>query len=163
MKALGRTWLLALSALMLISAHSFAQSNPVKLNVAVQEFQPVGASEPEAMAITDRLREELVRIGKMTIVDRDKMADILKTQADQQAACSGGPANCAVKIGKILGVRMMISGKVIKFAKDAWQVSATMVDVETAQTVKAETVRYRGDVISLTDKAMPELATKLGG
>ena len=85
-----------------------------------------------------------------------------KTQADAQAACTGSPASCAIKIGKILGVRMMISGKVIKFGQDAWQVSATMVDVETAQTVKAETVRYRGDVISLTDKAMPELANKLG-
>ena len=152
----------ALCVLGLWAALANAQSNPAKLNVAVQEFQPVGATDVEAQAITDRLREELVRSGKMVMVDRSKMSEILNAQADQQAACSGGPSNCAVKIGKILGVRMMISGKVIKFGQDAWQVSATMVDVETAQTVKAETVRYRGDVISLSEKAMPELAAKLG-
>ena len=162
MRILGRMLALTLIGLALAAAHALAQSSPAKRNVAVQEFQAVGASAGEATAITDRLREEIVRAGKMVMVDRAKMSEILSAQADAQASCTGPAAQCAIKIGKILGVRLIISGKVIKFGQDAWQVSATLVDVETAQTLKAETVRYRGDVMALSDKAMPELAAKLG-
>lgn len=96
----------------------------------------------------------------MRVVDRSTMNEIFAAQAAKQAACTG-PA-CA-DIGKILGVQRMISGKVVKFDRDAWQISATLLDVESAQTLKAETVRQKGDVLSVLDKAIPILAAKLGG
>jgi hypothetical protein len=86
---------------------------------------------------------------------------ILEAQAQQFAAC-GDNAKCQANIGKLLSANRVISGKVTKFAADAWQVYATLVNVETGQTLKAESVRFRGDLPGLLDKPVLELAEKIG-
>ncbi len=154
--------LLAAASLLASAAPALPQGAP-KATVAVMELDALGATKDEASAITDRLREELLKSGRIAMVDRAKLADVLQVQADQQATCTGSAAQCALQVGKLLGVNKLVSGKVTKFGAEAWQISATLVDVETAQTLKAESVRFRGDILSLLDKAVPELATKLGG
>lgn len=152
--------LLAASTFLAAALAAQTQGAP-KASVAVMEFEPLGASKDEASAITDRLREELLKSGKINMVERAKIADVLAVQADQQATCTGSAAQCALAVGKLLGVNKLVSGKVTKFGADAWQIAATLVDVETAQTLKAETVRFRGDILSLLDKAIPDLAARL--
>jgi TolB-like protein len=151
--------LAALASLGACVGFAWAQA-PAKPQVAVLEFQAVGATPAESAAITDRLRQELLRAGKVKVVERAQMDALLAAKAEKQAACSG--PQCA-DTAKLLGVRFMISGKVVKFAADAWQVSATLVDVESAQTLKAESVREKGDIGSVLDKAIPVLAARLGG
>ena len=127
--------------------------------VAVMDLEAVGASKVEASAITDRLREELLKSGKFTLVDRSQMTAVLDEQALQQSGCT--TQECAVKVGKVLGVRKLISGKVTKISETGWVVNATVVDVETSETLRAESLRHRGDYFSLLDEAISGLALKL--
>jgi TolB-like protein len=135
-----------------------APPSPSKPVLAVTDWKGLGASEAEISAVTDRLREVLLQSGKATVVERDRMNELMAGQANAQAACTGPQCGSA---GKLLGVRYIVSGKVLKFGPDTWQVSATLVDVESAQTLKAETVRQKGDMASLLDRGIAELGTKI--
>jgi TolB-like protein len=127
--------------------------------VAVMDLEAVGASKVEASAITDRLREELLKSGRFTLVDRTQMSAVLDEQALQQSGCT--TQECAVQVGKVLGVHKLISGKVTKISDTAWLVNATVVDVETSETLRAESIRHRGDYFSMLDEAIVQLAAKI--
>ncbi|HKI99686.1 MAG TPA: kelch repeat-containing protein [bacterium] len=127
--------------------------------IAVMDLDGVGTTDVEQQAITDRLREMMLKTGRFTLVDRSQMKALLDEQALQQAGCTG--QECAVQVGQILGVRKIVTGKVVKLAPTAWQISAMMLNVETAETLRADSVRYQGDILSLLDKQVPILAEEL--
>ena len=127
--------------------------------VAVLDFEAVGASKVEADAMTDRLREELLKSGRFTLVDRTQMKAVLDEQALQQTGCTS--QECAVQVGKVLGVRKLVSGKITKLSDTQWLLSAQMVDVETSQTLRAESIRHQGDYFSMLDVGIVQLAAKL--
>lgn len=123
------------------------------------DFGRVGASKVEASAITDHLREELLRTGKFTLVDRSQMDSVLKEQAFQQTGCTD--QDCAVQVGRVLGITKRVTGRITKIGDAGWLVSAQMIDVETAETLRAESLRFRGDFFDLMDKIIGDLAGKL--
>jgi TolB-like protein len=136
------------------------QANGRKL-IAVLDLEAVGATKVEASAMTDRLREELLKTGNYTMVDRSQMEAVLNEQALQQAGCTS--QECAVQVGQVLGVREIVTGRVTKITEEQWLVSAQMIDVETAETLRAESLRHRGDFFTMMDVTIVTLATKLSG
>jgi Protein of unknown function (DUF3015)/Curli production assembly/transport component CsgG len=129
--------------------------------VAVMQFEAIGASKAEVTAAGDRLQESLLATGKFTVVDRQQIDNILKEQALQQTGCTS--TECAVQVGKILGVRRLILGRINGFDATHWFVSATMVDVETAQTLRTTSVRYEGTFFDLLGNGIPVLAARIAG
>jgi hypothetical protein len=129
--------------------------------IAVMDLQAVGASEVEAVALTERLREVLLKTRRFTLVDRSQMAAVLDEQALQQKGCT--EAECAVQVGRLLGVRKIVAGKAVKIDETTWLLSALMVDVETARTDRAESLRHQGNFFSLLDQRLPELGARLAG
>jgi hypothetical protein len=152
--------LLLSCAAWLLAAGVPAQAQNKEL-IAVLDLRPVGASDVEASAVTDRLREELLRTGRFTLVDRSQMDAVLGEQALQQAGCT--EQECAVQVGQLLGVRKIVAGKLTRISPELWQLSAIMVDVETAETVRAESIQHRGDFFGLLTAQVPPLAVKLTG
>jgi formylglycine-generating enzyme required for sulfatase activity len=129
--------------------------------VAVMDLAPQAARPEEALAITNQLRTQLLKTGKFILVDRSQMAAILDEQAFQQAGCTS--EECAVQVGKLLGVRKIISGSVTKLSEQLWQVSVLMLDVETAKTLRAETETYEGNLVTVIRAGVPDLAARLAG
>jgi formylglycine-generating enzyme required for sulfatase activity len=129
--------------------------------VAVMDLQPVEARPAEALAITNQLRTHLLKTGKFTLVDRSQMEEILKEQALQQTGCTS--EECAVQVGKLLGVRKIVAGSVTKLSDQLWQVSVLVLDVETAQTLQAETETYEGNLLTVIRGGVPDLAARLAG
>jgi len=127
--------------------------------IAVLDLVAVDASAAQAAAMTDRLREELLRSDKFQLVNRDQMEAILNEQAFQQTGCT--TSECAVQVGKVLGVRKMVSGRVVKIDDRHWLLTGTVTDVETAQTTISESVRFEGDYFSLLGEGIGALAAKL--
>jgi formylglycine-generating enzyme required for sulfatase activity len=127
--------------------------------VAIIEFATEGASKAEVAALTDRLQDLLLRSGKFTLVDRNQMDTILKEQALQQTGCTS--QECAVKVGKVLGVKKIVVGRIIKLSDTTWQVAAQLLDVETAETVQAVSLPHRGDFFSLLDQGTVNLTARL--
>jgi Curli production assembly/transport component CsgG len=132
-----------------------------KQAVAVLQFEGAGASDVEVSAATDRMQEELFALGKFTLVDRAQINEILKEQALQQTGCTS--TECAVKVGRILGVRVLVAGKVTRLDDKHWLIAASMIDAETAETLRSTSIQYEGDYFGLLRDGMPILAAKVAG
>jgi TolB-like protein len=132
---------------------------PEKELVAVLDFEAVNTDKVQASALTDKFREELLRSGRFTLVERAQMNQILDEQAFQQSGCTS--SDCAVKVGKVLGVRKIIAGKVTRLDDTLWLLSATMVDVETAETNRAESFQHEGNFRTLLSGGVGRLATQM--
>jgi Curli production assembly/transport component CsgG len=142
-------------------ASSPAEANAGKQLIAVLDLKPVGATDVQASAVTDRLREELLKTKRFTLVDRSQMQAVLNEQALQQTGCT--EQECAVQVGRILGVRKIVAGKVTKISDTQWQISAIVVDVETSETTEAESIQYQGPFFGLLSTQVPPLVAKLTG
>jgi Curli production assembly/transport component CsgG len=129
--------------------------------VAVMQFEAAGASAVEASAATDRMQEELFALGKYTLVDRAQINEILKEQAFQQTGCTS--TECAVRVGRILGVRVLATGKVTRLDETHWLISASMTDAETAETLRSTSIQYEGAYFDLLRDGMPILAARVAG
>ncbi|MCG6971492.1 MAG: CsgG/HfaB family protein [Gammaproteobacteria bacterium] len=117
MNHLFRAVVIGLSLLSL----SFVFVSPVaaKTRVAVMDFDnktPHGGWRIGRGA-SDMLATELVKLKKYSVIERDKLASILKEQ-DLGASGRIDPAT-AVKIGKVLGVDFIVTGSVTEYGQSS--------------------------------------------
>jgi TolB-like protein len=126
--------------------------------VAVLDFDALGASKIEASTITDQVREGLLSRAGYRIVDRAQMDKVMAEQALQQVGCTS--QECAVQVGKILGVRKLVTGKVTKVG-NLWVLTANLIDVESAETLKAVSVQSEGDFRAALTGGAAGLVAKL--
>jgi TolB-like protein len=103
----------------------------MKKTMAILDFQPKGTDKNSASIISDLFRDSLVSVQKFIVVDRSSMETILKEQNLQQAlGCSS--AECAVNVGKVLGVNSIIIGTLGKLG-NTYIISARMVNIENSK------------------------------
>lgn len=129
--------------------------------IAVLDLDVAGTTPVQAGAVTDRLREVMLRSGAFTLVDRSQLEAVLNEQALQQTGCTS--QECAVEVGRILGIRKIVAGKVTKLSEELWQLSTLMVDVETAETLRAETVIHEGNFVGLLRNGVMRMGERLSG
>ena len=139
----------------------FAQAGEEKELLAVLDFDIIAGSKPQAAALTNQLRAEMLKTGRVILVDRSQMEAILEEQAFQQMVCTS--QECAVQVGQILGIRKIVAGSLTKLTDNLWQVSVLLIDVETSVTLKAETITHDGDFRRLLLEGMAKVAELLTG
>jgi hypothetical protein len=122
------------------------EAAPEKPTAAVLDFQGLGITTMEAIALTQRLAGELVNTDAFILVERSQIEEILEEQGFQQSGCTS--AECAVEIGALLGVQKMISGSFGKVG-ETYTIEAKMFSVETGQTERAVNKTYKGEVDGL--------------
>jgi TolB-like protein len=145
-----------------LSAPAVAQRGEVaqrKELVAVLDLGILGGTQAQGAALTNQLRAELLRTGRVTLVDRSQLEAILDEQALQQSGCTS--TECAVDVGKILGIRQIVTGTLTKLDENLWQVSIQLIDVETTETIKAEVFTHEGNYVSLLSQGMTRVAKAL--
>ncbi|NOZ04716.1 MAG: hypothetical protein GXO92_09000 [FCB group bacterium] len=141
--------LLLTGILLIVPAFVTAQAeaeSAEKPTAAVLDFQGLGITNMEAVALTQRLAGELVNTGALIIVERNQIKEILEEQGFQQSGCT--TAECAVEIGALLGVQKMISGSFGKVG-ETYTIEAKMFSVATGQTERAVNKTYKGEVDGL--------------
>jgi TolB-like protein len=148
------SWIAASSAL-------GAEDIPARTVVAVIPFDSVGANQAQVSVATDRMQEELLATRRYTVVDRAQLDAILSEQALQQTGCIG--TECAVRVGRILGARKLITGKVTRLDETRWVLATSLIDVESGQTERAYSVQFDGDFLTLVREGTPILAAKIAG
>jgi hypothetical protein len=137
--------------------------------VAVLPFEQVGASAAEAAAATERLLDELLKSGRFVIVNR---AEIDTERTPSSKLWSQGPrrdllqSDCtqtwrALTTSRRLRVRKWICGTVSRLDDTHWVVAAKLVDLETAQTLRAPSVQHEGAFFDLLRIGIPSLAQRL--
>ena len=86
----------------------FSQEN--KPNIAVLDFEALAIKKMEAVTLTEKLRGELVKTRKFTVIERGQMDEILKEQEFQMSGCTS--QECVVEVGQLLNVQQMMIGSV---------------------------------------------------
>ncbi len=132
-----------------------------KTTYAVVNLKPGdGVSEGESELITDRLRTELFKTGKVSMMERNQMQDILKEQGFQQSGACTDEA-CLVEMGQMLGVKIMVIGSLGKLGS-MFMINIRAIDVQTAQVVKVVSVDVKGDIEEVVDH-LSKIAVKITG
>ena len=128
---------LTISLLMPICA--FAEFSKTK--IAVLDFQLQGENfdnKDMGTIVAEWFITAMVREGRFDVVERRMLEKIL---SEQKLAMSGIiDATSATQIGKLLGVKVIISGSVMKF-KEVTEINARIIDVESASIIAAENIK----------------------
>ena len=145
--------------LLLLPINTFAQIED-RPYIAVLDLEVKKGVPPEASALlSDRLRLELLKTKKFNVVDRENMDVILKEQGFQLADCT--TSECIVKVGQLLGVEKMVTGKIGKLG-ETYYISITMTNVETGVVEGMADEEYTGEIGQLF-KVMSRVAWRLAG
>ncbi len=120
-----------------------AQSPP---SIAILDLESRGISSSEIASLTDRLRSEMVKTGRITVVERGQMQQILSEQDFQMAGCTS--EECAVEVGQLLGVSKMIAGSIGKVGS-TFSIDIRTIDVSTGRITNSITRDYKGQIDGL--------------
>ncbi|MFH1957000.1 MAG: CsgG/HfaB family protein [bacterium] len=125
-------------------------------NIAVLDFGSQGVSASDSIFVAEFFREGIVKSKRFNVVDRNNLDKVLAEQGFQQTACT--EVECAVKIGKILNIRYIVTGKFGKLL-NKFVVSVNMVDVETGKILYSNhaTTSSESRIHYLTDKLVSSL------
>lgn len=138
MKASIRIFL-ALFLAMLLPGLAGAEFSKTK--IAVLDFQLQGEefdNKDMGTIVAEWFTTAMVREGRFDVVERRLLEKIL---GEQKLALSGVvDAESATQIGKLLGVKVIISGSVMKL-KEVTEINARIIDVESASIIAAENVK----------------------
>ncbi|MCK4578291.1 MAG: DUF2380 domain-containing protein [Candidatus Marinimicrobia bacterium] len=136
------------------SSFLYAQSD---VSIAVMDLDGRGISAIEAASLTDRFRSEMVKTGRVTVVERSQMQNILSEQDFQMTGCTSD--ECAVEVGQMLGVTAMVAGSIGKVGS-TYSIDLRTIDVATGQITNSTTKDYRGEIDGLLS-VMSSLATDI--
>ncbi len=97
---------------------------------------------------------------KFNVVEKQNMEKILAEQAFQQTGCTN--EGCAVKLGKLLNVKVMIVGSFGKLLTEYF-VTIRVIDVQTGESVYAKTAKAAnvGEVESAIKGVVAEMGKTL--
>lgn len=140
--------------LILLASNLSAQ----KITLAVVDLEGIGISQTEAVALSNRLRNELFRLGAFKVVDRGMMQEILDEQTLQLSGCTSN--ECLVEVGRLLGVQQMVGGSISKIGT-LFSVSTRLVDVETGEVLNVSDYDIDGGLEDVLRSGMKEVAETL--
>ncbi len=131
--------LLLVCLLLLCPAVAFPEYEKTK--IAVLDFELKGEGyETDDMGeiVAEWFITALVKEGRFDVIERSLLTKILE---EQKLSISGIiDEGTATQLGKLLGVRVIISGSVLKIM-NAMEVNARIINVETASIIAAENIR----------------------
>ncbi|MDF1576886.1 MAG: FlgO family outer membrane protein [Desulfurivibrionaceae bacterium] len=132
---------LVMGLMLIVAAPFSAEADFKKTKIAVLDFELQGEGyETEDMGtiVAEWFITALVKEGRFDVVERAMLSKIMN---EQKMGISGiVDESSATQLGKILGVKIIISGSVMKL-QDVLEVNARIIDVETASIIAAENVK----------------------
>jgi TolB-like protein len=134
-----------------------ASAEFTKTKIAVLDFQMQGEhfdNDDMGSIVAEWFITAMVKEGRFDVIERRLLQKIL---SEQQLAMSGViDETSATQIGKLLGVKVIISGSVMK-VRDMLEVNARIIDVENASIIAAESVK------SSTASRLQDLIVEMSG
>ncbi len=146
----------------IISAETPVQKKekPKKSGVAVMDLVAKGMDEMAVVALSDRLRSELINTNQFDVMERGQMDDIMKEQGFQSSGACTDEA-CIVEMGQLLGVDKMLAGSIGKLGA-MYMINLRMIDMATGKIVKTVTQDARVEIEELP-QYLEIVAQKLAG
>lgn len=106
-----------------VAVLTFKHSDVTKKNAA-------SVAEKEASAIQERIIENLVATGRVTVIERERITQIL---AEHQIDQSG--MTDKARIGQLLRADYLLTGSILSKKNNRLEISARLIDVATAKIV----------------------------
>ena len=119
-----------------------------------------GISASENRIISGRLRTELIETQKFTVVEREKVEEILNEQGFQLSGCTSN--ECAVQAGKLLGVKYMAVGSIGKIGT-LFTLNIRLINVENGVVMKTAVEDCKCSIDRVLTEAVKKTAEKLAG
>ena len=135
-------------------------SNAQEMTLAVMSLEARGISDYEAATLTDRLRNEFVKIGGYRVVERGMMEAIMQEYALYETGCTSD--ECLIQVGEMLGATHIVGGSVSRFGS-MFTVSTRLVNVETGRLVRVYDYDFTGAIEALLTSGMLNVAQALSG
>lgn len=127
--------------------------------VAVMPLEARKIDTSDALTLRDALSNDLVRTGEVRVMERAQIETILREQGFQQSGlCDQG--ECAVQMGKMLGIDRIVVGSVGKIG-ETYTVSLRMVDVTTGEVRSTASRNQRGQIDAVLTDLLPQVAMDL--
>jgi hypothetical protein len=128
-------------------------------NVAVLPLSAQGVDSASAQVLTDALSDELLKSGKVRVMERSQMTEVLKEQGFQNGgACD--QSECAVQMGKLLGIDKIVVGSLGRFGS-TYTLSLRGVDVGTGEVVASVRKLQKGEMDAILTDLLPSVAQEL--
>lgn len=129
--------------------------------LAVMPLESKGVPTSEVSVISDALTNELTNSGKVRVLERGQMDQILKEQGFQQSgACDGG--SCAIEMGRLLGVQQLVVGSV-GLVGSTYVLNARTVDVKSGEVLRSVSRKRAGAIDEVLTVELPVMARDLVG
>ena len=126
--------------------------------IAIIDFEPIGVSELESKALTQRLTSEMIELGEYQVVERSEMKRLMEEQKFQYSGCVD--LKCAVDIGKLIGAKYMVVGSVSKIGS-TYSIDSRMISVESGESYSSGSYNHQGEIDDLITEGMKSVAHKL--
>ena len=114
-----------------------------KPTIAILDFEGRGISAMEAQTLTDRFTTAMSNTGRVQLVERGVMSEVLEEQGMTGSDCSS--QECAAEVGAMLGVQFMVNGAIGKLG-EAYTIDIKMFSVATGAAENMQSVTYEGKV-----------------
>ena len=124
------------------------------------EFDAEGIDNVFSSALASIVRKEVIKASDYKLVDRNSMNEILAEQGLSQSGCVS--SECAVEVGKLLGVQQMVSGSLSALGS-LFLLDINIIDVSTGEIIKTESVEHIGKIEELISPLRTTVKSMLGG
>lgn len=116
--------------LLTFTVFSFAE----EIRVAVIDLNANEVEQNDANNISNRLRTEFLSINNFTCIERNQMQEILEENGFEKLECKTN--DCAVEMGKLLGVSYVIPGIIGKIG-EMYSLNLRIIKVESGEIISA--------------------------
>lgn len=147
-----------LTFLMAMTAAAEAPRPDARPLLAVDHLQTLKVDSADAAILEEALASELLRTGKVRVLERSQMQRILKEQGFQQSGLCE-TSSCAVEVGRLLGVDRLVVGSLGRMGSTL-AINLRLVDVATGEMV-ATSSRTTGASAEELLRAVPAAAREL--
>lgn len=129
--------------------------------LAVMSLQAKALSPEESDVLSEAFTAQLKSLGKFRVMERSQIDKILSEQGFQQSgACD--KSECAVEVGRIVGIDQMVVGSVGKLG-GTWSTVVRLVSVGTGEILASAQDTREGKVDVLLSESVPRLSAELLG
>lgn len=141
-------------AVLILAGVGLAQTGQTKLPViAITTLESRGVGENEAGVIADNIAATLQQSGKFRVMERSQIDAILKEQSFQQdGVCDAN--QCAVAIGKLLGIDRIVVGSV-GLVGSTYSLNLRIVDVSNGEALRSSSRNHRGSIDDVLTDLVP--------
>ena len=128
------------------------------IQIAVSSLNGSNVSKSEIIALTERLRSELLLTKFFKVLERDVMDEILAEQGFQQSGCT--TSECVVEMGQIMNVEKIVAGTISKVG-NTFSSSIRVIDISSGSIDKIISFDYTGPIDELLKRGMKKIAIDL--